>query len=35
MHQLDAKKLDVILFQQLPEEGLGITINDKLRRASK
>ncbi|MGY5846824.1 L-threonylcarbamoyladenylate synthase [Salegentibacter sp. HM20] len=34
MHKLDQKKLDVLLFQELPETGLGITINDKLRRAS-
>lgn len=35
MHRLDKKKPDVIIFQQLPERGLGITINDKLRRASR
>lgn len=35
MHRLDKKNLDVIIFQQLPEIGMGITINDKLRRATK
>lgn len=35
MHRLDEKKLDLIVFEQLPERGLGITINDKLRRAAK
>lgn len=35
MHRLDQNNLDIIIFEQLPEVGLGITINDKLRRASK
>lgn len=35
MHRLDSKKPDVIIFEQLPERGLGITINDKLSRAAK
>ncbi|WP_029038804.1 L-threonylcarbamoyladenylate synthase [Salinimicrobium xinjiangense] len=35
MHRLDQKNLDIIVFEQLPEKGLGITINDKLRRAAK
>lgn len=35
MHRLDEKGPDVIIFQQLPMKGLGLTINDKLRRAAK
>lgn len=35
MHRLDQKNLDMIVFEQLPEKGLGIAINDKLRRAAK
>lgn len=35
MHRLDEKKPDVLIFEQLPEKDLGITINDKLRRATK
>ncbi|MCY2688452.1 L-threonylcarbamoyladenylate synthase [Salinimicrobium sp. TH3] len=35
MHRLDQKNLDIIIFEQLPDKGLGITINDKLRRAAK
>lgn len=35
MHRLDQKKLDVILAEKLPNEGLGKTINDKLERATK
>lgn len=35
MHRLDAKRPDLIIFEQLPERDLGITINDKLRRATK
>lgn len=35
MHRLDKKNVDLIIFEQLPEKGLGITINDKLRRAAK
>jgi L-threonylcarbamoyladenylate synthase len=35
MHRLDQNKLDVIIAERLPDEGLGITINDKLERATK
>lgn len=35
MHRLDQSKLDIILAERLPDEGLGITINDKLERATK
>lgn len=35
MHRLDQKRPDVIIFEQLPEEDLGIAINDKLKRAAK
>ena len=35
MHRLDNAKVDVILMEGLPDEGLGKAINDKLQRASK
>ncbi len=35
MHRLDKNNVDLIIFEQLPEKGLGRTINDKLRRAAK
>lgn len=35
MHQLDALNLDVIIAQQLPNKGLGISINDRLFRAQE
>lgn len=35
MHRLDKSKLDVIVAERLPDEGLGKTINDKLERATK
>lgn len=35
MHRLDQSKLDVIIAERLPDEGLGKTINDKLLRATK
>lgn len=34
MHELDGKKLDILIVEQLPNEGIGIAINDKLKRAS-
>lgn len=34
MHELDEKKLDVILIEKLPNEGLGRSMNDRLERAS-
>ncbi|CAM3979388.1 L-threonylcarbamoyladenylate synthase [Flavobacterium cucumis] len=35
MHQLDKMKLEVIIAERLPEYGLGVSINDRLARASK
>ena len=35
MHRLDQSKLDVIIAERVPDEGLGKTINDKLERATK
>ena len=35
MHRLDHAELDVIIAEKLPETGLGTTLNDKLRRATK
>ena len=35
MHELDDMKLDVLLFQTMPETGIGISINDRLKRAAK
>ncbi len=35
MHQLDKMNLDLIIAERLPEYGLGISINDRLERASK
>ena len=35
MHQLDKMKLDVIIAERLPEYGLGVSINDRLERASR
>ena len=34
LHRLDHLGLDIILAEKLPSEGLGITLNDKLKRAS-
>jgi L-threonylcarbamoyladenylate synthase len=34
MHRLDKKNADVLIFEELPEKDLGLTINDKLRRAT-
>jgi len=34
MHELDSKKLELLIVEQLPNEGIGIAINDKLKRAS-
>ena len=33
LHELDAIKLDIIIAEKLPEEGLGSAINDRLKRA--
>jgi len=35
MHRLDHLNLDVIIAEKLPEEGLGKSINDRLKRAVK
>lgn len=35
MHRLDALGLDVILARLVPETGLGLAINDRLRRAAR
>ena len=34
MHELDSKKLELLIVEQLPNVGIGIAINDKLKRAS-
>ncbi|WP_207534849.1 L-threonylcarbamoyladenylate synthase [Desertivirga arenae] len=34
LYELDAKGLDIILAEVFPEEGLGLAINDRLRRAA-
>jgi len=35
MHRLDHLNLDIIIAEKLPEEGLGKSINDRLKRAVK
>jgi L-threonylcarbamoyladenylate synthase len=35
LHRLDQKKLDAIIAEKFPNEGLGKTINDRLQRAIK
>jgi len=35
LHQLDEQELDIIIAEQLPDYGLGKSINDRLSRASK
>jgi L-threonylcarbamoyladenylate synthase len=35
LHKLDAMKLDLIIAERFPEYGLGLTINDRLERATK
>jgi L-threonylcarbamoyladenylate synthase len=34
LHHLDALGLDVLLAETLPERGIGIAMNDRLRRAA-
>ena len=34
MHELDAQNLDVIIIEKMPEIGLGVSMNDRLQRAS-
>jgi L-threonylcarbamoyladenylate synthase len=35
LHQLDQQQLDIIIAEQLPDYGLGKSINDRLTRATK
>ncbi|EDP72491.1 translation factor, SUA5-family protein [Flavobacteriales bacterium ALC-1] len=35
LHQLDKQDLDIIIAEQLPDYGLGKSINDRLERATK
>lgn len=35
MHELDSLCFDILLFEEFPELGVGPSINDKLRRATK
>jgi L-threonylcarbamoyladenylate synthase len=35
LRDLDACNLDLIVAEQLPEEGLGAAVNDRLRRAAQ
>lgn len=35
MHQLDKMNLDIIIAERFPEYSLGVSINDRLERASK
>ncbi len=34
MHELDLSTVDCIVFETFPNEGLGLTMNDKLQRAT-
>ena len=34
MHRLDRAALDILLFERMPDEGLGCSINDRLQRAT-
>jgi len=34
LHHLDTKELDIIIVEQLPDYGLGKSINDRLKRAA-
>ena len=34
LRELDAEKLDLIVAERVPEEGIGAAINDRLRRAA-
>jgi L-threonylcarbamoyladenylate synthase len=34
LHRLDAMELDAILAEPLPQHGLGVAVNDRLRRAA-
>jgi L-threonylcarbamoyladenylate synthase len=35
LHELDALELDLIIAETAPDNGIGVAINDKLKRASK
>ena len=35
LHRLDEQKLDIIIAEKFPNQGLGKTINDRLNRAAK
>ena len=35
MHRLDNEKLDLIIAEKFPDEGLGKTLNDRLQRAAR
>jgi L-threonylcarbamoyladenylate synthase len=35
LRELDGQKLDLIIAEKVPDQGLGAAINDRLRRASK
>ena len=34
LRELDAANLDLIVAEKVPEEGIGVAINDRLRRAA-
>lgn len=34
MHELDRENLDVIIIEKMPDYGLGVSMNDRLQRAS-
>jgi L-threonylcarbamoyladenylate synthase len=34
MHRLDKAALDILLFERMPDKGLGCSINDRLQRAT-
>jgi L-threonylcarbamoyladenylate synthase len=35
LHELDAARLDRIVAQPMPDEGLGLAVMDRLRRAAR
>ena len=35
LHQLDNQDLDIIIAEEFPDYGLGKSINDRLKRATK
>ena len=35
LHELDALDLDLIIIEQMPKHGLGLTLNDRIKRATK